>query len=187
MRLVKEAQYVPAGGAARSWFWPALLVAASAAGSLVFACATPFAAFAAIAAATMPRRRAVLVIAGIWLLNQGLGYGVLGYPQSADSLAWGGAMGLAAIVATLVATASLPRFAAGGWVVGVGIASVLAFAAYEAVLVAFVPVLGGASAFALPVVGEVALVNLAWLVALALAVELARLVAGRALLAAVSR
>jgi hypothetical protein len=186
MRLVKEAEYVP-GGAARPWLWPALLVAASAAGTLVFACATPFAAFAAIAAATMKRQRAVLLVGAIWLLNQALGYGVLGYPESADSLAWGGAMGLAAITAAVVATASLPFFAARGWALGLGAAAILAFIAYEAVLVAFVPVLGGASAFALPVVGEVALVNLEWLVALALALELRRLFNGRAPVAAASR
>ena len=38
--------------------------------SLAFACATPFAAFAAAAACTLPRRDAVTLSVGAWLANQ---------------------------------------------------------------------------------------------------------------------
>ncbi len=54
--------------------WLALLVAASAAFSFVFACATPFAAFAAAAALTLSRRDALRLTVAVWLANQVLGY-----------------------------------------------------------------------------------------------------------------
>src|SRR3546814_12875561 len=66
------------------WLWPMLLVAASTLGSWALACVTPFAALAVIAAYTLAPTRAMLVMAGIWLANQGLGYGVLDYPFTFD-------------------------------------------------------------------------------------------------------
>jgi len=50
--------------------WLALLVAASAAFSFVFACATPFAAFGAAAALTLSRRDALRLTVAVWLANQ---------------------------------------------------------------------------------------------------------------------
>src|SRR5437667_9327199 len=64
--------------------WIALLVVASAAYSLAIACATPFAAFAAIAALTVPRRDALLLIGLVWFANQAVGFGMLHYPWTAD-------------------------------------------------------------------------------------------------------
>jgi hypothetical protein len=54
--------------------WIALLVAASVAFTLGFACATPLAAFAAIAALSMPRKDALLLIGLVWLANQAIGF-----------------------------------------------------------------------------------------------------------------
>ena len=54
----------------RGWrraFWLGFLVAASVAFSFAFACATPFAAFAAAAAFTLPRRDAITLSMGVWL------------------------------------------------------------------------------------------------------------------------
>jgi hypothetical protein len=44
---------------------------------MAFACITPFAAFAAIAAATLSLRRALLWTVGVWLANQAIGFGLL--------------------------------------------------------------------------------------------------------------
>ena len=63
--------------------WAGFLVAASAVGSLVFACATPFAAVAAVAAITLPLRPALAASVGVWLANQAVGYGLLAYPIDA--------------------------------------------------------------------------------------------------------
>ena len=74
---------------ARRTGWIALLTVATIAGSLVFACATPFPALAALAALHMSRRDAFALTAVIWGANQIIGYGLLHYPQTWDSVAWG--------------------------------------------------------------------------------------------------
>src|SRR5689334_12108048 len=84
-----------------------LLTMASALASLVFACATPFAAFAVIAAAMLPLRSALLVVAGSWLVNQGIGFGVLHYPIDVTTMLWGLVIGTAALAGTLAASSAL--------------------------------------------------------------------------------
>ena len=66
----------------------ALLVTACALASFAFACATPFAAFAVVAAALLPLRPALLCVLGAFLVNQGIGFGALHYPIDANTLAW---------------------------------------------------------------------------------------------------
>lgn len=83
--------------------WTAFLVVASTAGSMLFACATPFAAVAAVAALTLPARLALVATMGVWLGNQAVGFLLLGYPLTPSSLAWGPVLGGAAILATAAA------------------------------------------------------------------------------------
>src|SRR6201994_4439857 len=85
----------------------ALLTVSCALASLVLACATPFAAFAVIAAAMLPLRPALLVVVGAWLVNQGIGFGVLHYPINATTMLWGLVIGAAALAGTLAASGVL--------------------------------------------------------------------------------
>ncbi len=151
-------------GSASRTIWMALIVVAGASMSLFFACATPFAALATLAALKTDRRDMVLVVGLVWLLNQAVGYGLLGYPWSWDSLAWGGAIGVAAGMSLLAAMALAPRrpgpFA-------VSLPFVGAFAAYEFSLYVtsfILPTEDGA--FALSVVRQIFVVNAVALVAL---------------------
>lgn len=109
---------------ARSTFapvWGVFLLFASTAGSLVFACATPFAAAAALAALTLPPRLALMTTMGVWLGNQAMGFLLLGYPLTLSAMAWGPVLGGSAILATAAAIhvgalferADLRRFVAG--------------------------------------------------------------------------
>ena len=68
--------------------WIVLIVTSGTCLSTFFACATPFAALATLAALKLGRRDAITVIGLVWLANQVIGYGFLGYPllQSADIL-----------------------------------------------------------------------------------------------------
>ncbi|MDQ6867846.1 MAG: hypothetical protein M3178_05420 [Pseudomonadota bacterium] len=75
--------------AGRRPLWIALLVGASVAFSLGFACAVPLAAFAAIAALTLSRRDAFALVGAVWLANQIAGFAVHHYPVTASTLAWG--------------------------------------------------------------------------------------------------
>src|SRR6201994_4682618 len=92
----------------------ALLAVSCALASFALACATPFAAFAVIAAAMLPLQSALLVVAGAWLVNQGIGFAALHYPVDANTILWGLTMGVAAIAATAVSAALLHRLGRGG-------------------------------------------------------------------------
>ena len=151
--------------------------------SLALACATPFAALAALAAA-LPRREALSLAGLAWLLNQAIGFGLLGYPLDPATLGWGLAIG-AGTLAAAAAAGALPRLA------GRPVATALcrlgsAFAAYEAVLYAAAFLLpGGAEAYAPMIVLRLFLINLAALAGLTLlqagGLALARIASGRPL------
>jgi hypothetical protein len=72
--------------------------------SFAFACATPFAAFAAFAGATLPLSAALPVVVAAWIVNQAIGFCVLGYPVELNTFLWGFAIGAAALIATAVST-----------------------------------------------------------------------------------
>jgi len=94
-----------------SIFGFALLTVSCALASFALACATPFAAFAVIAAATLPLRPALLVVTGAWLVNQSIGFGALHYPIHASTIAWGFTIGAAALAATALSAAVLRSLA----------------------------------------------------------------------------
>ena len=91
--------------------WLAILAVAAVGGSLALTCVAPFAAFAVATAGTLRRRRALGTMAVIWLVNQAVGFGALGYPWTRHTVLWGLAMCVAALVATLAASGVLGRLA----------------------------------------------------------------------------
>jgi hypothetical protein len=147
-----------------SLFCFALLTAACALASFAFACATPFATFAVVAAAMLPLGPALLVVAAAWLVNQAIGFGCLAYPVDTHTILWGFAIGAAALVATATSTFVLRLLRQTGTPVAWGFALVGAYAAYEFVLFAATPILGGAGAFTLTIVGRLGVLSLLWLI-----------------------
>ena len=89
-------------------------------------------------------------------------------------MAWGFAIGVAALTATdsKLVLRSLPRTDVASVV---GLAIVGAYAAYEIVLFAFTPFLGGAGSFTLAIVGRLGVLSLLWLIGLIAACEVFRL------------
>lgn len=141
--------------------WLALLIAASIVFSLGLACAAPLAAFAALAALSLPRREAFWFIGAVWLANQAVGYACLGYPVTANSLAWGVAIGVAAGLATLASLALAPRLAGASPVLGLASVFLAAFVVDQAaMLAAAVGGLGGVADFSPTIIGEVFALNL---------------------------
>jgi hypothetical protein len=157
-------------------FCLALLVAACGLASFAFACATPFAAFAVVAAAMLPLRPAFFVVAAAWLVNQAIGFGVHGYPVDAHTIAWGGVIGAAALFATATAALVLHALPRAGNVVALVVAWVAAFAAYEIVLLAATPFLGGAGDFTAAIIGRLGMMSLIWLVGLVTVCDVASVV-----------
>jgi hypothetical protein len=164
--IVSNAESAPNSAMKRS-LWIALLATGSIGFSFALACATPFAALATLAAINMPRRDLLSLVGVAWLANQAIGYGVLGYPQTLDSFAWGGAIGIAAALAAAIAVAVAARVARLGSAGTISTAFLAAFAVYELALYAVSFVLPtGAEAFSLPVVWRIFYVNVIALVGL---------------------
>ena len=152
----------------------ALLGTACALASLVFACAAPFAAFATVAAAMLPLRSALFTTGAAWLINQAIGFGILNYPIDANTIAWGGVI-LAAALGGAVAACFVLHNTRGNSVVAPAMAFVAAFTAYELLLLAATPLLGGHEALAPVVVARIAGLNLVWFLALVVTAQIMRM------------
>jgi len=152
-----------------------LLTASCGLASFALACATPFAAFAVVAAALLPRRSALLVVIGSWLVNQTIGFGVLRYPINESTIAWGFVIGGAALAATIASSAVFSAFSAGRAPFVFGFALVCAYGAYELLLFAATPFLGGGGAFHMAIVARIGLLNIAWMIGLIITCEFVRL------------
>jgi hypothetical protein len=141
--------------------WIALLVAASVVFTLGFACATPLAAFAAVAALTMTRRDALLLIGLVWLANQCVGFGVLHYPWTADCLAWGVGLGIVAVLSVLGAEFGAKRFIALNRIILAStVAFLSAFGVYEGLLfIASMIFQSGVEDYAPAIVGRIFAIN----------------------------
>lgn len=134
--------------------WPVTLALATVGGSLVAACMMPFVAVTIVTAATMRRSLALTTILAIWATNQVLGFTVLGYPHTGYAFAWGGALGIASVLAMLAGAAvmgerdELSSFRTLS-------AFLIGFFVYEAALFGLALVVGGTETFAMPIVGQI--------------------------------
>ena len=163
-----EARYAPL-------FCFFLLTAACALASLAFACATPFAAFAVLAAAMLPLQPALIVVGAAWLVNQTIGFGLRGYPTDIHTIMWGLAIGAAAIIATATSALVLRTLQRSREPAAFALALIAAYAADELVLFAVTPFLGGAGAFTAAIVGRLGVLSALWLIGLIVACEALRL------------
>ena len=152
-----------------------LLTAACALASFAFACATPFAAFAVVAAATLPLQSAILVTLAAWLVNQGIGFGLLHYPVDASTVSWGLVMGGAALAATVASMVVLRSTQRTGTAVALSAALIGAYATFEFVIFAATPFLGGAEDFSTAIVGHLGLLSVLWLIGLVAVCQVVRL------------
>jgi len=153
-----------------------LLTISCALASFALACATPFAAFAVIAAAMLPLRSALLVVTGAWLVNQGIGFGALHYPIDVATMLWGFVIGLAALAATMVSTCILQAMPRAGTPLALALALLRSYAIYEVVLLAATSFLGGGDSFTAAIVGRIGLTNAAWMIGLVGACKMVRLI-----------
>ena len=122
--------------------WITLLTVASTLATLALACATPLAALAAIAATRMRLRDGIALIVLTWAASQAVGFCVLDYPTDLTTIAWGGAIGSAA-VAALFGARWAAGAVAGGPVLRLATAFGAGFIAYKAALLGWSFVLGG--------------------------------------------
>ncbi len=157
--LPMSSRAVSSQAAWRHHVWLALLVVAISAFSFVAACATPFAAFAAVAALTLSRGDAFRITVALWLADQIVGYAIHGYPRTPETFAWGAAIGAAALLATWTARWMVIRLQAAPLTRALS-ALLAAFAVYEAALLAVaLSGLGATESFTLGIVTRILAVN----------------------------
>ncbi len=126
-----------------SALWVALLTAASTATTLALACATPFPALAALAAVHMRRRDGVALMLLAWVASQGVGFFLLGYPRDGSTLAWGFALGTAAVGSALAGYAVVQALDYRSVAARLSLAYAAGFTAYKGIIVGWALVLGG--------------------------------------------
>ncbi|WP_305985175.1 hypothetical protein [Roseibium sp. MMSF_3544] len=140
--------------------WPVVLVSAAVLFSFALACAMPFAAIGALAALVLPWREALVTAILGWLVNQVIGFGVLGYPTDMATLAWGAVLGFSAVAAVMAALFSQRQFAGHLFVAVALIAFAAALLAQQAVVYAASWLLPShPSAFSLPVIWQIGWTN----------------------------
>ncbi|MEG6510063.1 hypothetical protein V6C03_13920 [Methyloligella sp. 2.7D] len=144
-------------GSAKTGIWIGAGIVASFLFSWALACITPFAALAAIAALTLSRRNAFLMVGVAFLINQAVGFLLLGYPHTLDTYGWGVAIGVAALAATYVASLAPEKSDSKVAVIVMGFLG--AFVAYELVLMAATAVLPSEGGFSFAVIGKVFWIN----------------------------
>jgi hypothetical protein len=147
--------------------WFVLLIAASVAFTLGFACAVPFAAFAAVAATTLNRRDGLWLAVGLWLTNQIVGFGLMGYPTDTMTLAWGAALGIVAVLTTTAAYMVNGRLVSASPMARIVAGFAAAFVVYEgALFLLSLSPLGGIEDFTLSIVAYILALNAVALVGL---------------------
>jgi hypothetical protein len=154
---------IGAPSALRDWrhpLWLAFLVGASVVFSLGLACAVPLAAFAAAAALSLPRGDALVLILLVWLANQLVGFTLLDYPWTASTFAWGAALGIVAILATLAGHWMARRSMKASRGLTFPATFLIAFGVYEAGLFAIATTfLGGTEIYTAAIQGRIFAIN----------------------------
>jgi hypothetical protein len=84
--------------------------------------------------------------------------------SSLNTFLWGFAIGAAALIATVASAVVQRLLPAIGRPVELALALLAAYVAYEAVLFAFTPALGGAGAFTIAIIARVGLLNVLWMI-----------------------
>lgn len=144
--------------------WTAILGTAAIFGSYFFACVFPFAAIATIAALTLDVRRGVALVVATWFANQVVGFSLMHYPQTLDTVALGVSLGLGALAAYAIAHAVLRG---GATPVRTMAALAGAFVTYQLVIYLGALVFGGADNFSPSIIADVALNDTIWFAGLA--------------------
>jgi hypothetical protein len=116
----------------------------------------------------------LLLVILVWLANQLVGFAFLNYPWTANTFAWGVALGIVAILATLAGQWIAKRFVQTVRLVRFAATFLVAFVVYEAALfVISATLLGGTEIYTVAIQGRIFAINAAAFVALLVLAHLA--------------
>lgn len=132
-----------ANGATASTLWIVVLTLASTVATLALACATPFTALAALAATQMRARDGAPLMLLAWAVSQIVGFGLHNYPRDASTIAWGVALGMAAVACVIAARQAVNRVGNRSMLIQMAVAYLVATIAFKAVILLWSFGLGG--------------------------------------------
>ena len=154
--------------------WLLILIFLGAFSCTMNLCTVPLVGFAAIAVSTLSRRQGVICLSVIWAVNQGLGFGLRGYPLDMSTVAWGVVMLGGALFALVLGHAiqrggsTRPLTRPANFATRVASPLLTGFLAYELILWLANFQLGTVGGFAPAVLGSVLLTNGLWALGLSL-------------------
>ena len=141
------------------FIWLILLLLSSLVFTLGFSCATPLAAFGAIAAVAFSRRDALILCGAVWFVNQVVGYTILRYPWSVNSVSWGLVLGGVTIIGSL-SSGWIYRHSKTPYLLRLVVTFITAFAVFEVALFAVALfALGGLQDFTVDIVIRIFAIN----------------------------
>ena len=132
---------------AAAFLWLLILALAALGGSIVLACIAPFVALAVALVGTVRPSIALRAMTAVWLVNQFVGFVFYHFPRTLNTALWGLAIGVAALLTTLVAAKILKRANALPIFPRVALAFVIGFAVFESTLFLAALFLGGVETF----------------------------------------
>jgi hypothetical protein len=135
--------------------WLGTMVVAGIATTLIFKCATPYPALAALAALHVDRQGGVALMLVSWLAAQATGFALLHYAVTPESIGWAVALGAGSLGALFAARWSDASLAGSAYLARLVLAYVAATVAFKlAVLVGAFALQSGWAAFAPEVLGR---------------------------------
>lgn len=153
--------------------WILILTLAAIGVTFALSCVTPFAALAVALAGTIGARASLRIVIVVWLANQIIGFGFFGFPRTPNTLLFGVAIGGAAVVTTIVASAIMKYMSSRSVPLRLGVALLLSFAVYETALLPAAVFFGDIETFRPAIVAELALINAVSLVGIVVLNEVA--------------
>lgn len=153
--------------------WILILTTAVISATFALSCVTPFAALAVALAGTVGLRASLRVVTIVWFANQVIGFVFFHFPVTANTFLWAVAIGLAALVTTIVAAVVMKYLASVSAPLRLGAVLLISFAVYEITLLPAAVLLDGLATFRPLIVAQLAWINMAALIAMVVLNEIA--------------
>ena len=135
-----------------------------------FSAHAPLAALATVSSVTLTRRRAIAISLLMWLVNQGVGFGLRGYPLMPVAFSWGILMGIGTLLVA-VGASWRPAFSRSTWVghwLWIAIATLGGFMLYQGMILLAFPWLAGGHTMDWDIVGKLFSKQTTWVGAIAI-------------------
>lgn len=114
--------------------WIGAMIAASTVTTLVLACATPYPALAALAALHARRAEGIALVVAAWIAAHITSFGLLHFSVDATNIAWGAAVGIAAIGSLIAADVTAKAMPNANYVARLSAGYVAAYIGFKAVV-----------------------------------------------------